>query len=105
RQQLLIMSVLVRNKQGEKGIRRRRHTSTFGASRTVPELQRAEQRPAPLVPPRSASRRFDDGAPSRRRLHGPTQDVAMYNCNCGYVFEATVSTSVGCPHCGTGQAW
>jgi DNA-directed RNA polymerase subunit RPC12/RpoP len=29
----------------------------------------------------------------------------MYTCSCGYVFEADVSTSVACPHCGTGQAW
>ena len=100
------MNVLVRNKQGEKGIRRRRYSSAFGATRTASEPQRVEQRPAPLVPPPpNASKRFDDGDPSRRRLHGPTQDVAVYNCHCGYVFEATVSTSVGCPHCGTGQAW
>ena len=29
----------------------------------------------------------------------------MYNCSCGYVFEAQVSTDVGCPHCGDTQAW
>jgi predicted Zn-ribbon and HTH transcriptional regulator len=29
----------------------------------------------------------------------------MYTCACGYVFKATVSTSVGCPHCGDTQAW
>ena len=23
----------------------------------------------------------------------------------GYAFKAEVSTSVGCPHCGTSQAW
>jgi rubredoxin len=38
-------------------------------------------------------------------MHGSPQDTATYHCNCGYVFEADVSTSVGCPHCGTGQAW
>ena len=36
---------------------------------------------------------------------GPPLDQALYNCQCGCVFEATVSTSVGCPHCGTTQAW
>lgn len=39
-----------------------------------------------------------------RRAGGP-QDHALYNCGCGYVFTAAVSTSVGCPHCGTNQAW
>jgi hypothetical protein len=29
----------------------------------------------------------------------------MYTCHCGFVFEAPVSTSVGCPHCGGTQAW
>ena len=29
----------------------------------------------------------------------------MYTCQCGYVFEALVSTSVDCPHCGGAQAW
>jgi hypothetical protein len=41
----------------------------------------------------------------RRRQGGPTQDTALYKCQCGYVFEAAVSTSVGCPHCGDKQAW
>jgi hypothetical protein len=33
------------------------------------------------------------------------EDAALYNCSCGYVFKAAVTTSVGCPHCGTPQAW
>jgi hypothetical protein len=33
------------------------------------------------------------------------QDRALYTCGCGYVFKASVSTSVGCPQCGTRQAW
>jgi rubrerythrin len=32
-------------------------------------------------------------------------DHALYTCVCGYVFEAPVSTSVDCPHCGETQAW
>lgn len=41
------------------------------------------------------------------RVHegGPPQDQALYTCQCGYVFEAMVSTSVDCPHCGSAQAW
>jgi rubrerythrin len=42
---------------------------------------------------------------SRRREATPLQDQAMYTCSCGFVFEAQVSTSVGCPHCGAAQAW
>ncbi len=33
------------------------------------------------------------------------EDRALYHCHCGYVFVAAVTASVGCPHCGTAQAW
>lgn len=42
---------------------------------------------------------------ARERDAGGPQDRAAYCCACGYVFEAAVSTSVGCPHCGDTQAW
>jgi hypothetical protein len=32
-------------------------------------------------------------------------DRASYACACGYLFAATVSTTVQCPHCGAAQAW
>jgi hypothetical protein len=32
-------------------------------------------------------------------------DHALYRCQCGFVFESPVSTSVTCPHCGGTQAW
>ena len=41
----------------------------------------------------------------RRREAGGMQDEAVYACQCGFVFHAAVSTSVGCPHCGGAQAW
>jgi hypothetical protein len=41
---------------------------------------------------------------SARRGGGP-EDRALYSCMCGYAFKAAVTTSVGCPHCGTEQAW
>lgn len=41
---------------------------------------------------------------SAKRAGGP-QDSALYECACGAAFTAPVSTSVGCPHCGSGQAW
>ena len=78
------MNVLIRNQLSEKSARRRRQSGA-----------------APVLRPA----RFDDSSPSRRRLHGPTQDTAVYHCHCGFVFEAAVSTSVGCPHCGGDQAW
>jgi hypothetical protein len=36
---------------------------------------------------------------------GPPEDRATYNCSCGYIFVSDVTTSVGCPHCGTELAW
>ena len=51
--------------------------------------------------------RDHEAAPAvrRRREAGAPQDQAMYTCECGFVFRAQVSTSVGCPHCGGFQAW
>ena len=55
-------------------------------------------------PPRGVGE--DDLADERRaRESGGPEDRAMYTCSCGYVFQAEVSTSVACPHCGAGQAW
>jgi hypothetical protein len=46
-------------------------------------------------------------APARARNQRAniSQDAALYSCGCGYVFKAAVTTSVGCPHCGSDQAW
>ena len=44
-------------------------------------------------------------AEQRARESGGPEDRAFYTCSCGYAFDADVSTSVTCPHCGTGQAW
>lgn len=44
-------------------------------------------------------------AQARARRSGGPQDQALYRCACGYAFKAEVSTSVGCPHCGSAQAW
>jgi hypothetical protein len=45
-----------------------------------------------------------DEVRAARRAGGP-EDRALYSCMCGYAFKASVTTSVGCPHCGTEQAW
>jgi hypothetical protein len=42
---------------------------------------------------------------ARAKRSGGPEDEALYSCSCGYAFKAPVSTSVGCPHCGTSQAW
>ena len=42
---------------------------------------------------------------ARAKRSGGPEDRALYTCGCGFAFKAEVSTSVGCPHCGTSQAW
>jgi hypothetical protein len=55
---------------------------------------------------RNAGTRAPSRVPVREvRNGGPSQDTALYNCHCGFVFEAPVLTSVDCPHCGHGQVW
>jgi hypothetical protein len=49
--------------------------------------------------------REPDPAVQRVREAGGPVDQARYTCFCGYVFEAQVSTTVACPHCGNEQAW
>ena len=44
-------------------------------------------------------------ARERNKRANISQDAALYSCSCGYVFTAAVTTSVGCPHCGSAQAW
>ena len=48
--------------------------------------------------------RRDPDAQRVREAGGPV-DHASYTCGCGYLFSASVSTSVACPHCGAYQAW
>jgi hypothetical protein len=63
--------------------------------------------PAPEMPAEPASPWDDDAHPHERRAResGGPVDIAHYSCSCGYAFEAAVSTTVSCPHCGAGQAW
>jgi predicted Zn-ribbon and HTH transcriptional regulator len=44
-------------------------------------------------------------AERRHRASVAPEDEAHYGCSCGYQFQAPVSTSVACPHCGAPQAW
>ena len=60
------------------------------------------------LPRRRASRGTEERPASQRERNkraNVSQDAALYTCSCGYVFKAPVTTSVGCPRCGTPQAW
>jgi hypothetical protein len=65
----------------------------------------APGREEPTTPPAPPVDEDDLADERRARESGGPEDRAMYTCTCGYVFQAAVSTSVACPHCGTGQAW
>jgi len=55
---------------------------------------------------RAAAPKAAKATPTRDQARvGPPQDRATYNCSCGYIFQADVTTSVGCPHCGSELAW
>jgi hypothetical protein len=66
---------------------------------------RRRQRPERTEPAAPAPEELDLSDERRARESGGPEDRAMYTCTCGYVFEAQVSTSVACPHCGAAQAW
>jgi hypothetical protein len=79
---------------------------------------RRQRRAAPVAPSEGAGRAREAGvqrpraavspgdpAVERVRKAGGPIDRASYTCTCGYLFSASVSTSVMCPHCGTDQAW
>lgn len=72
-----------------------------------PHAEASTAAPAPPAPAPAAEPHHGDDLADERRMResGGPDDRAMYTCSCGYVFEADVSTSVTCPHCGTGQAW
>jgi len=68
--------------------------------------RRAHSRPGPALPAPAASiQQSCDPAVERVREAGGPVDRAYYTCSCGYLFSASVSTTVSCPHCGTDQAW
>jgi hypothetical protein len=86
------MTVLARSKSGVQRIRRHRE----GQPKRAASRGTASN---PGVMTEAA------GGMRRRREAGGMQDEAVYTCECGFVFHAPVSTSVGCPHCGSAQAW
>ncbi|HEV3284306.1 MAG TPA: hypothetical protein VG010_08870 [Solirubrobacteraceae bacterium] len=81
--------------------RRSRRTSTrVPASAASVAVQDVIVEQRPIEEPRPM-----DPAVARVREAGGPLDSACYRCQCGFVFTAKVSTTVSCPHCGTGQAW
>jgi hypothetical protein len=79
--------------------RRRRRALPRGEDFSVVDQREARAAGVPAATCRAAA-----PAPRRPRAD-PPQDCATYTCQCGFVFAATVSTSVACPHCGDAQAW
>lgn len=76
-----------------------RRPHVIGTPVEEPASPAAEEPPPPAVIP-------DEHVDERRhRAAVNPEDHALYRCSCGYQFEAAVSASVACPHCGTGQAW
>lgn len=80
----------------------------------TPSRPRTERRPhvvewAPVAapsPPAPAPAPADEHPAERRhRACVAPEDTALYTCSCGFAFQAPVTTSVACPHCGSGQAW
>lgn len=61
--------------------------------------------PAAEAPAAESTPDRDLSAERRWKAAGGPEDVAWYRCGCGFQFEADVSTSVDCPHCGGAQAW
>jgi hypothetical protein len=72
----------------------------LGDRRHPRRLRRRRGAPAAQPPPRA----WDPAAQRVREAGGPV-DQASYSCECGYLFRASVSTTVACPNCGAGQAW
>jgi hypothetical protein len=86
------MTVLAKTKSSVSRIKRNREgQSARGATRTTAPAATVTTESTPIG--------------GRRREAGGMQDEAVYACECGFVFHAPVSTSVGCPHCGGAQAW
>lgn len=75
--------------------------------RTAPRIlrRRHAEEPAPAQPSPQERCRELNGPENRERRTGGPQDQALYICRCGSAFQAVVTASVSCPHCGDAQAW
>jgi hypothetical protein len=80
------------------GLRPRRRRRQQGATT-------AHERPLPEAPAVESPGPRPRGPEARERQAGGTQDQALFVCRCGSAFQAPVTASVRCPHCGESQAW
>ncbi|HYF25216.1 MAG TPA: hypothetical protein VD931_05710 [Baekduia sp.] len=101
-----ILGARARNARPGLAPRRRRHDAR-GDVPFTPAPAPAAPAPAPAVATRPAATASADELRAERRMReaGGPEDTAHYMCACGFRFDAAVSTTVTCPHCGTGQAW
>ena len=67
--------------------------------------RRGSSRPSRTARPASRPATLETAERRDARRGGGPEDTALYSCACGFAFKASVTTSVGCPHCGTEQAW
>jgi hypothetical protein len=97
---------LLRPLRERDGQRRRGHdhAAQQRAARTPAAPASEAAAAAEPAPGRRAAGGCDPAVDRVRQAGGPI-DTALYTCCCGYLFSAAVSTTVSCPHCGTGQAW
>jgi hypothetical protein len=86
----------------DRRARSERRPHVFGRP-VEPDGQRAPEASASPAPEQPSA--DEHVAERRHRESVAPEDVAHYACSCGFQFQASVSTSVCCPHCGTGQAW
>ena len=92
--------MIVRSKRGKTNSRLRARSRTGrNVERSTVVNEPLPEQPGGIVSERPTAPR------SRQRHGGPSEDRAVYSCQCGFVFEEQVSTTVGCPHCGHTQAW
>ncbi|MEA2270080.1 MAG: hypothetical protein QOC64_2690 [Solirubrobacteraceae bacterium] len=85
--------------------RRQSKTRRRGAPTPRPSVLVRDQPAAPVAEPEVAPEDDDLADERRLRASGGPNDRAQYACVCGYVWQADVSASVSCPHCGAPQAW
>jgi hypothetical protein len=90
--------------EGRHSRRHRRRRGTGVTEALVPIAEPVAPHPV-SGPVHAAHAHEPDPDVQRVQEAGGPVDHASYSCACGYLFSADVSTSVTCPHCGTGQAW
>lgn len=78
------------------------------ARRAQGERRGRHATPTPLTLARAAEARASCPPEAAHGAHAAARcshDRASYACHCGYLFDAQVTTTVTCPHCGAAQAW